>query len=61
MELFTAERIVSLVAILAILFLVGRGLPPGRWPLVIVATLAVVLIVVLAERNGFWPRGWSVR
>lgn len=61
MELFTAERIVSLVAILAILFLVGRGLPARRWPLVIVATLAVVLIVVLAERNGFWPRGWSVR
>ena len=61
MELFTAERIVSLVAILAILFLVGRGLPGRRWPLIIAATLALVLIVVLAERNGFWPSGWSVR
>lgn len=61
MELFTAERIVSLVAILLVLFLVGRGLPGRRWPLIIAATLAVVLAIVLAERSGMWPRDWTVR
>jgi hypothetical protein len=61
MELFTAERLVSLVAILLVLFLVGRGLPGRRWPIVIAATLAVVVLVVLTERSGLWPSGWSVR
>jgi hypothetical protein len=61
MEWFTADRLVSVVAVLAVLFLVGRGLPGRRWPVVIAATLALVVVVVLAERNGFWPPGWTVR
>jgi hypothetical protein len=53
--------IVSLVALVAVLFLVGRGLPLGRWPVIIAATLAVVVLVVLAEQNGYWPKSWQVK
>lgn len=60
MEWLTADRILPIVALLALLFLMGRGLPARRWPLVIAATLAVIVLVVLAERSGVWPRTWSV-
>lgn len=53
--------IVSVVALLAVLFLVGRGLPLSRWPAIIAATLAVILLVVLVERSGYWPASWRVR
>lgn len=55
------DKIVAVVATLAVLVLVGRGLPARRWPVVIAATLAVILLVVLAERFGSWPRDWRVR
>ncbi|MDB5559580.1 MAG: hypothetical protein JWQ36_2514 [Enterovirga sp.] len=53
--------IVSLAAMLAVLFLVGRGMPLSRWPVIIVATLAVIVLVVAAEQNGWWPSSWRVR
>jgi hypothetical protein len=55
------EYLVALVGLLAVLFLVGRGVPGRRWPVIIAATLAVVVVVVLAERSGFWPRSWVIR
>lgn len=55
------DKIVAIVAMLAFLVLVGRGLPGSRWPVVIAATLAVILVIVLAENNGWWPRDWRVR
>ena len=49
------EWFVPLVALLAILFLVGRGLP-GRMHLVAVAgALAAVVLVLFLERSGVWP------
>jgi hypothetical protein len=53
--------IVSLVALLAVLFLVGRGMPLSRWPVILAITLAVILLVVGAEQNGWWPSSWKVR
>ena len=53
--------IVSLVAALAVLFLVSRGLPLSRWPAIIAVTLAVIVLIVLAEQNGMWPASWRVR
>jgi hypothetical protein len=53
--------IVSIVALVAVLFLVGRGMPLSRWPAIIVATLAVIVLVVAAEQNGWWPSSWQVR
>lgn len=55
------DKVVGVVAMLAILFLVGRGLPGRLWPVVIAATLALVLAVVMAEQNGLWPASWQVR
>ncbi len=55
------EWIVSLVALGAILILVGRGLPGRSRLLAVAATLAFVLVVVLLERSGWWPQGWQVR
>jgi hypothetical protein len=53
--------VLPLIAMLAVLFLVGRGMPLSRWPVIIAATLAVVLLVVAAEQNGWWPSSWKVR
>lgn len=55
------EWIVSVVALLAVLFLVGRGMP-GRPMLIAVAVaLGVVVLILLVERAGLWPQGWRVR
>lgn len=53
--------IVGLVSLLACLFLASRGLPGRQWPVILAATLAVILLVVGAERAGWWPQGWRVR
>lgn len=55
------DKIAGVVALLAVLFLVSRGLPSRSWPLVLAATLAVILLVVLAEQNGLWPATWKTR
>ena len=55
------DKVVIIVSMLACLFLVSRGMPGRNWPVVIAATLAVVLIVVLIEQNGYWPASWKVR
>lgn len=54
------EKVAIVVSMLACLFLVSRGMPVRSWPVVIAATLAVILLVVLAEQNGYWPTGWKV-
>lgn len=53
--------IVSAVALLAVLVLVGRGTPLARWPAIVAATLLVIVVVVALERGGWWPAGWQVR
>lgn len=55
------DKIVAVVALLAVLILVARGLPGRMWPVIIAGTLAVILLVVLAEQGGWWPRDWRVR
>ena len=51
----------SVVSLLAVLFLVGRGTPLSRWPVILAGTLFVVVTVVAMEQNGWWPAGWRVR
>lgn len=55
------EYVLPIVALLAVLFLVGRGLPLRRWPVLLAGTLAVIVLVVFAERSGYWPASWRVR
>lgn len=52
------EMVVGIVALLAVLFLVGRGTPLTAWPLIVAATLAVVVAIVLLDRYGYWPATW---
>jgi hypothetical protein len=52
------ETVVAVVALVAVLFLVGRGTPLHSWPLIVAATLAVVVAIVLLERSGYWPASW---
>jgi uncharacterized membrane protein len=59
--MFTADRLVALVAMLAVLFLIGRRMPARRWPIILAVTLAVIVLLVLLEQNGLWPRGWTTR
>lgn len=53
--------LVGIVALLALLFLMTRGVPSRNILLTIAATLALVLAVVLIERAGFWPASWRTR
>lgn len=55
------DKVLIVVSMLACLFLVSRSMPGRNWPLVIAGTLAVVLLVVLAEQNGYWPASWKLR
>lgn len=55
------DKVMAIVAGAAVLFLIARGLPRSNWPVVIAFTLAVVLLVVLAEQGGWWPASWKVR
>lgn len=52
---------IAVVALLGFLVLTGRNLPRTRWPVVIAATLAAIVLVVWAERSGYWPAAWRVR
>lgn len=55
------DKVVAIVALVAVLFLLARGLPSRNWPAIIAATLALVLLVVLAEQGGYWPASWKIR
>ena len=52
-----AEALGAFVALLAILFLMTRGVPSRNVLLAVAATLALVVVIVLIERAGLWPRG----
>ena len=53
------DKLVAIVALAAVLFLVGRGMAPRSWPVVIAATLALVVAIILIEQAGYWPRAWT--
>jgi len=55
------EWLGPLIALLAVLFLVSRGLPGRMWPVIIAATLAVIVAIVGLERSGLWPQNWHTR
>ena len=45
----------SLVSLLFVLVLVARGTPGRRLLVIAAVTLAVVVMVLFAERSGLWP------
>ena len=55
------DKIVGIVALVAILFLVGWGMPPRYRLLAIAGGLAFAVAILAIERAGFWPQGWRTR
>ncbi|WP_164985737.1 hypothetical protein [Bosea sp. Tri-44] len=51
------ELLIPLLAGMALIWLVGRHVPWNA-KLIIVVTLAVIVVIVLLERNGFWPEAF---
>lgn len=55
------ELALAVVSLVLVLVIVGRGTPARRWPMIVAVTLAVIVLVVLLERGGYWPAGWRTR
>ena len=52
------EIMVPLIAGLALLWLIGRGVPWNAKLMTIVVTLAIIILIVLLERGGYWPEAF---
>jgi hypothetical protein len=55
------EKVVAVVALIGVLVIVARGHPQQRILLAAAVALALVLVIVGIERNGWWPQGWQTR
>lgn len=49
------ELLVPLLIGMTLIWFVGRGAPLNMKLVTLAITLAVVILIVLAERAGFWP------
>ena len=55
------DKIAGIVALVAILVLVGWGLP-SRYRLIgIAGGLAFAVLILAIEQAGWWPQGWRTR
>lgn len=52
------EIMVPLIAGLALLWLIGRGVPWNAKLMTIVVTLAIIILIVMLERSGYWPEAF---
>lgn len=55
------EFLIPLIAGLALIWLIGRGVPWDAKLVTIVATLAVIVVILLLERNDLWPEAFRRR
>ncbi|MDX3805370.1 hypothetical protein ACXIUS_00255 [Bosea thiooxidans] len=55
------EIMVPLIAGLALLWLIGRGVPWNAKLMTIVVTLAAIILIVALERGGYWPEAFRRR
>jgi hypothetical protein len=55
------EIFVPLLAGLALIWLIGRGVPWNAKLTTIVVTLAVIVLIVAIERGGYWPEALQRR
>jgi hypothetical protein len=53
------DKVVGIVALLAIYFLVGRRLPARYHLIAIAAALALTVLVLAMESAGVWPEAWT--
>jgi len=52
------EIVIPLIIGLSLIWLVGRGVPWNAKLMTLVVTLAVIVLIVLLERGGYWPESW---
>lgn len=52
------EIVIPLIIGLSLIWLIGRGVPWNAKLMTLVVTLAIVLLIVLLERGGYWPESW---
>ena len=52
------EIVIPLIIGLSLIWLVGRGVPWNAELMTLVVTLAVIVLIVLLERGGYWPESW---
>lgn len=49
------EIFVPLLMGVTLIWLIGRGTPWNAKLMTLVVTLAIIVLIVLLERSGFWP------
>jgi hypothetical protein len=55
------DKVVGIVALVALFFLVGRGLPSRYRLIAIAAGLFFAVLILAIESAGLWPQGWRTR
>lgn len=55
------ELLIPLLAGMALIWLIGRRVPWDAKLMTLVVTLAVIVAIVLLERNGLWPEAFRRR
>ena len=55
------DKIAGIVGLVAILVLVGWGVPPRHRLLALAGGLAFAVLILAVERAGWWPQGWRTR
>ena len=55
------EMIVPLLIGMTLIWLIGRGVPWNAKLLTLAVTLAVIVLIILLERNGYWPEAFRRR
>lgn len=49
------EILIPVLAGVTLIWLIGRGVPWNAKLVTLAATLAVIVLIVMLERGGFWP------
>lgn len=52
------EMLVPLLIGVTLFFLIGRRVPWNNKLMTVVVTLAVIVLIVMLERGGYWPESW---
>ena len=55
------ELFVPLLVGIALIWLIGRGVPWNAKLVTIVVTLAIIVLIIALERGGYWPEAFSRR
>lgn len=55
------DKVVGIVALVAVLFLVARGLPSRYRLIAVAAGLGFAVLILAIDSAGLWPQSWRTR